>query len=245
MTAILTTVRNAIWTCLDNYADLNPGAVSVFTTKFKTDALLERLELQGVFLSDLPAVAVRWAAIDPSWQTYNSQIWPVVVVLETWSALGSLSTIEARSQTVIEAVDVLDFGRGGSEPGGAPTVAFYPGPDQRDVPLYGAGETPSPLPAGASYPIGDPITIQPIAGTALAVSAAELRNPSGALVPLYPSPPDCAASCYALLPIAGLHAGTTYTAHVAGTVDGVAFDRTWSFTTTACDNPLLCSGVKP
>lgn len=104
MTAILTTVRNAIWTCLDNYADLNPGAVSVFTTKFKTDALLERLELQGVFLSDLPAVAVRWAAIDPSWQTYNSQIWPVVVVLETWSALGSLSTIEARSQTVIEAV---------------------------------------------------------------------------------------------------------------------------------------------
>ena len=147
-------------------------------------------------------------------------------------------------QTVIEAVDVLDFGRGGSEPGGAPTVAFYPGPDQRDVPLYGAGETPSPLPPGASYPIGYPITLQPSGATALSVSAAELRDPSGVLVPLYPSPPDCVASCYALLPIAGLRAGTTYTTHVVGTLNGVAFDSTWSFTTTACDNPLLCSGTK-
>lgn len=148
-------------------------------------------------------------------------------------------------QTMNEAVDVLDFGRGPSEPGGPPSVALYPSPGQRDVPLYGAGETPSPLPPGASYPIGYPITLQPSTGTTLSISAAELREPSGALVALHPNPPDCAASCYALLPIAGLHTGTTYTAHVAGTVDGVAFDRTWSFTTTACDNPLLCSGVKP
>lgn len=148
-------------------------------------------------------------------------------------------------QTMSEAVDVLDFGRGASEPAGSPDVGLYPGPGQRDVPLYGAGETPSPLPPGASYPIGYPVTIQPIAGTALTVSAAELRDSSGALVPLHPSPPDCAGSCYALLPVAGLRAGTTYTAHVAGTVDGVGFDEAWSFTTTACDNPLLRSRVKP
>ena len=144
-----------------------------------------------------------------------------------------------------EAVDVLDFGRGASEPTGPPGVALYPGPGQRDMPLYGAGETPSPLPPGASYPIGYPITLQPIAGATLAVSAAELRDGSGALVPLHPSPPDCATSCYALLPIAGLGAGTTYTVHVAGALDGVEFDISWSFTTTACANVQLCSEVKP
>ena len=148
-------------------------------------------------------------------------------------------------QNQIEAVDVLDFGRGASEPGGSPGVALFPGSDQRDVPLYGAGETPSPLPPGAAYPIGYPITIQPIAGTMLAVSTAELRDEGDALVPLYPSPSDCAASCYALLPVAGLRPGTTYTTHVVGTVDGAAFDLTWLFTTTSCDNPLLCSGVQP
>lgn len=148
-------------------------------------------------------------------------------------------------QTMSEAVDVLDFGRGMSEPGSITGVALFPGPNQRDVPLYGAGETPSPLPPGAAYPIGYPITLQPIAGTPLAVSAAELRDKGGALVPLYPSPADCAASCYALLPITGLHAGTTYTAHVVGTVDGAVFDVSWSFTTSACDNVLLCSKVRP
>ncbi len=148
-------------------------------------------------------------------------------------------------ENATEAVDVLDFGRGASEPAGPPGVALYPGPDQREVPLYGAGETPSPLPPGAAYPIGYPVTIQPLVGTTLTVSAAELRDPGGTLVPLYPSPPDCARSCYALLPVSGLRAGTTYTAHVAGALDGVEFDTTWSFTTTACDNPLLCSEVKP
>lgn len=148
-------------------------------------------------------------------------------------------------QSATEAVDVLDFGRGASEPSGLVGVALFPGPGQHDVPLYGAGETPSPLPPGASYPIGYPVTLQPIAGAALSISAAELRDGGGALVPLHPSPPDCAGSCYALLPIAGLRAGTTYTAHVVGTVDGAAFDSTWSFTTTACANPLLCSGGRP
>lgn len=101
---ILTRIRSAVWECLDNWAPLNPAGVSVFTKKFKTDAQLERLELQGAFLADLPAVAVRWAAFDPAWQTYSNQVWPVVVVVETWFPLGSLATIEQRAQDVVEAI---------------------------------------------------------------------------------------------------------------------------------------------
>lgn len=143
-------------------------------------------------------------------------------------------------RSAVEAVDVLDFGRGPSSPPGPPDLAVYPGPGQAEVPRYGAGETPSPLPHGASYPIGYPITLQPLAGTTLTVSEAELRDASGVLIPVYLNPPDCGMSCYALIPTAGLNAATTYTVHVAGMLDDAPFDKTWSFTTTTCSDPLSC-----
>jgi uncharacterized protein YkwD len=143
-------------------------------------------------------------------------------------------------RSAVEAVDVLDFGRGQSSPPGPPDLAVYPGPGQVEVPRYGAGETPSPLPYGASYPIGYPITLQPLAGTTLTVSEAELRDASGVPIPVYPNPPDCGTGCYALIPTAGLKATTTYTVHVAGALDGAPFDKTWSFTTTTCSDPLSC-----
>jgi hypothetical protein len=141
-------------------------------------------------------------------------------------------------RSAAEAVDVLDFGRGPAIPPGPPALAVYPGPGQVDVPRYGAGETPSRLPVGASYPIGYPITLQPLAGTTLTVNTAQLRDASGAQVRIYPNPPDC-GNCYALIPTAGLKAATTYTVHVAGTLDGAPFDTTWSFTTT-CSDPPSC-----
>jgi hypothetical protein len=135
-------------------------------------------------------------------------------------------------RSAVEAVDVLDFGRGPVNTPNLSGLAVYPGPGQVDVPRYGAGETPSPLPPGASYPIGYPITIMPIAGTTLSVSTAQLRYASGAAIQVYPNPPDCGTSCYALIPTAGLKSATTYTVHVAGMLDGAPFEKTWSFTTT-------------
>jgi len=140
-------------------------------------------------------------------------------------------------RSAVEAVDVLDFGRGPSSPSGPPDLAVYPGPGQVEVPRYGAGETPSPLPPGASYPIGYPITIMPIASTTLTVSEAELRDASGVPMQVYANPPDCGTGCYALIPTAGLKAATTYTVHVAGAIDGISFDKTWSFTTQLLDSP--------
>jgi len=142
-------------------------------------------------------------------------------------------------RSAVEAVDVFDFGRGPAIPPGPPDLAVYPGPGQVDVPRYGAGETPSPLPVGASYPIGYPITLEPIVGTTLSVSTVQLRDAGGALVPVYPNPPGCGTSCYALIPTAGLEAATSYTVQAAGTLNGAPFDTTWSFTTT-CSDPPSC-----
>jgi hypothetical protein len=130
-----------------------------------------------------------------------------------------------------ERVDVIDFGRGPDEATGQSGVIVYPADGQAKVSRYIEGEIPSPLPAGASYPAGHPITLQPIYGTALTVTLAELRDGSGAPVTLHPNPANCGNVCYAMIPVAPLQASTTYTVDVAGTIEGVPFDKTWSFTT--------------
>jgi len=142
-------------------------------------------------------------------------------------------------RSAVEAVDVLDFGRGLSSPPAPPDLAIYPGPGQVEVPRYGAGETPSPLPPGASYPVGYPITLQPGRSGTLRVDVAELNDASGTPISLYPNPADCGTGCYALIATTGLQSATTYTVHVAGTLDSALFDKTWSFTTT-CSDPLSC-----
>src|SRR6266508_1974787 len=142
-------------------------------------------------------------------------------------------------RNAVELVDVVDFGRGPSDLAVTPGVVVFPAPDQTDVPLYGASETPSPLPPGAQYPIGYPITLQPIAGANLAVTQAELRD-ADARIAVYPNPPGCSSACYALIPTVGLRPSTMYCVHVAGSVDGAPFDKTWSFTTSACLYPGVC-----
>jgi len=139
-----------------------------------------------------------------------------------------------------ELVDVIDFGRGASDPTGQPGVIVYPASNQNEVNLSGASETPTYLPPGASYPVGYPITVQPIFGSVLSVSQAELWDASGAAVNVHPNPPGCGTACYALVPVAPLRPASTYTVHVAGTVDGTPFDTTWIFTTRSCPTPLDC-----
>jgi hypothetical protein len=41
-------------------------------------------------------------------------------------------------------------------------------------------------------------------------------------------------TCYALIPIDPLQRSTTYTTYARGAVDGVPFDKIWSFPTTDC-----------
>jgi hypothetical protein len=130
-------------------------------------------------------------------------------------------------------VDVMDFGHGMSEITNRKQVVVFPTAGQANVPVEGAGESPSPLPPGGDFPIGYPITLQPIYSVPLIITQAELRDSKGALVAVYPSPSSCGTTCYALIPVDPLQKATTYTVHVVGAVDGDSFEKTWMFTTTA------------
>jgi uncharacterized protein YkwD len=134
------------------------------------------------------------------------------------------------------AVDVMDFGGGpinsGLWTGAVPYPLAYPAHGQTGVPpLWDGGESPDPLPPGASRPVGYPFTLQGVGGS-LTVTVAILRMAGGELVPVHPNPADCAAfNCYALIPIAPLQAGTGYFVEAAGSVGGVPFHRSFAFTT--------------
>lgn len=143
-------------------------------------------------------------------------------------------------RSTAEMVDVIDFGVSSTSLTGAPDAVVFPAHNQSDVPLYGAAETPSPIPPGASYPVGYPITLQPVFSTTLTVTQAELRDSGGAPIAVYPTPPECGTACYALIPVVGLKPATTYTVHVVGSADGTPFEKTWSFTTTVCQAADFC-----
>jgi hypothetical protein len=130
--------------------------------------------------------------------------------------------------------DVIDFGHGTSNTN-RQQVIVYPADGQTNVPvLWLGGETPSPLPPDAPpSAVGFPITIQPSAYVALQVTQAELRDGSGRSVAVYPNPSTCGTTCHAIIPISPLQNATAYTVHVLGSVDGAAFERTWTFTTTS------------
>jgi hypothetical protein len=129
-------------------------------------------------------------------------------------------------------VDVADFGHATTDPA-RQQITVFPAPGQTNVPLLGMWESPSSLPPGETDPFGYPITLQPVYGVPLTVTQAELWDSTGAPITIYPDPPECGTACYALIPTTPLQSATTYTAHVTGTIDGVPFDLTWSFTTRA------------
>jgi hypothetical protein len=137
-------------------------------------------------------------------------------------------------RSTLGQVDVVDLGHGSLDITDRTQVIVFPTAGQTGVPTaWLGGEVPDPLPPGTIYPVGYPITVQPIAYVPLSVTQAELRDDRGAQVAVYPSPAGCGTACYALVAVKPLRPATTYSVYVAGTVDGVPFDKTWAFTTTS------------
>lgn len=159
----------------------------------------------------------------------NSVYHRVGILIWTHQYLGY-----GHGRSALEAVDVLDFGRGPSDPISATGVLVFPPNEMSGVPIYGASETPDPVPPNGHYPIGYPITLQPAYGSSLTIDSAELHDSTGMLITVYPNPADCTNACYALIPIKPLRYSTSYTVHVRGQVDNMAFDIIWTFTTTDC-----------
>ncbi|PZR86339.1 MAG: hypothetical protein DLM67_24125 [Candidatus Nephthysia bennettiae] len=131
----------------------------------------------------------------------------------------------------ILSISIMDLGV--ADPGrGDPIV--YPAPDQSDVPGYFNGqEVPDPLPQGATYPVGYPVTLQVGSGQTLAVSSGKLIGSDNQEVPSYTLQPGASGlsqSEWALLAQHPLTPGARYTVEVVGKVDGQDFSKRWSFT---------------
>jgi uncharacterized protein YkwD len=123
--------------------------------------------------------------------------------------------------------------------GGTGNVVTYPFANQQNVPRIFYSDTESPDPVATKNEVGYPIsvhaditstievqnfTMQPRGGAPLAVQLLQKSTDKHLL-------DSNMGSVAAIIPVDVLAAGTTYDVRFTGTVDGVAVDRSWSFTT--------------
>lgn len=127
------------------------------------------------------------------------------------------------------AADGLDRGLGRGR------FVVYPRPDQQGVPanFFSDREMPDPVPDRNE--VGFPISVHADITSSVVVNSFSV-TPAGAApvaVKLLTSVTDSEtpASVAAIVPLAPLPAGTAHQVRFTGTVDGVAVDRSWSFTT--------------
>ncbi len=129
------------------------------------------------------------------------------------------------------SISVMDFGTG--DPGAGGPIA-YPYPGQAGVPgTFTGNEIPDPVPAGAVYPVGYPVTLQYGSARTLKVDSARLIGPDGAAVPSYvlaPGTQDLGPNEWSLLAQSALQAGQTYTVDLSGQLDGAPWSKRWTFT---------------
>jgi hypothetical protein len=129
-------------------------------------------------------------------------------------------------------IEDMEFGFSGLSPSHAPPVR-YPADGQTGVPAnFFDNELPDPVPPGAARVTGYPVTVTFDRRSVVHMSSFSLTGPGGAAVALVAvqAPSDATENSAFLLPAAPLVAGARYVAHIVATVDGVAYDSTWSFT---------------
>jgi uncharacterized protein YkwD len=122
----------------------------------------------------------------------------------------------------------------------------YPAAGETEVTLDFPGESPDPLPPGASPAAGYTVTLQfPSSSTSVRGVTASLRDGAGSVVAVYLSTPESPArtdfpqqNTIFMIPTTLLRPSTTYSASVAAVVDGATFTSQWSFTTIPQESPL-------
>jgi tetratricopeptide (TPR) repeat protein len=130
-------------------------------------------------------------------------------------------------------IDVLDMGYLNVTGDPRQTVPF-PADGQAAVPVAFLGnELPDPVPPGGRYPTGYPVTLNFNPYVNVSTPAAEIReDATGKLVDCYILPATRAdENVLTILPKAPLASKGSYRVHIAGTIDGAAFTRDWTFTT--------------
>jgi hypothetical protein len=141
-------------------------------------------------------------------------------------------------------IEVIDVGtptyRAVVEPAWAP----WPPPDGKDLGTRFDGEAPNPF-AGVRYPLGNPITLKYNGAGKVAYTRAQLtQNGLPVTAMAVAGAGFITKNTYLVAALAPLLPGTTYTVTVDGTLDGQAFNRTWSFTTRGTP-PAATPAVRP
>lgn len=134
------------------------------------------------------------------------------------------SAVGSRGSTVGDFV--YDFG-------GRP-VDFVRSPanGQGGIPTSWSGqESPNPLPAGTSGPVGYPIMVVYSAAQNVTMRAAEVVAPDGSRLPIYYAPQQFESDYQVIVPQRPLAAGTTYHVRFDINVNGVMKTNEWDFAT--------------
>jgi hypothetical protein len=134
------------------------------------------------------------------------------------------STVGSRGSTVGDFV--YDFSQR--------PVSFVrsPAAGQTSIPTSWSGqESPNPLPAGVSGPVGYPIMVVYSAGQNVTMRAAEIVAPGGARLPIYYAPQQFEYDYQVIIPQRPLAAGTTYHVRFDINVNSVMTTNEWDFTT--------------
>lgn len=107
-----------------------------------------------------------------------------------------------------------------------------PANGQTGVPTSWSGnESPSPLPAGVSGPVGYPIMVVYSGGQPVDMRAAEIVAPDGSRVPIYYAAQQFERDYYVIIPQKPLAAGTTYHVRFDINVNTTMTTNQWDFTT--------------
>lgn len=119
---------------------------------------------------------------------------------------------------------------------GIRSVEFVRSPahGQTNIPTSWSGnESPSPLPAGASRPVGYPIMVVYSGGQSVVMRGAEVVAPGGVRLPIYYAPQVFEYDYQVIIPQRPLAANTTYHVRFDITVAGTWLTNEWDFSTGA------------
>jgi uncharacterized protein YkwD len=152
----------------------------------------------------------------------------------TQAGVATRDWTDARNATWNWTSYVINFGAPVMPTGMKNKIWTYPRSGQVDAYLdWMAYETPNPIPDYEGKRVGYPITLH-APGQNLRLESLQLMDSQGAQVAgrLVSSMNGAALRDYAIwIPLAALNAGTTYTAHAKGTLEGKAYQVQWSFKT--------------
>jgi uncharacterized protein YkwD len=120
-------------------------------------------------------------------------------------------------------------------------VGVWPAENAKDVMYSFAGEAPNPIPVNNGACAGYPVSVQVRNGMVLTVNTFTLaETTTGAAVSAQLTTKDTEINASQLrtntayvIPYKPLKLNTSYTAHFVGSRNGVAIDKSWTFTTTS------------